>query len=153
MQTIGFLSIATQGDGNGSIGGYLITDLRGNPLRFYSTPERVAVDKVQRLLLGKGFQRYVHCDLLGKSLVEKDGSAVTAVLCEQRDLLALRKLISIPLGVWCGDRLEPHEAYPQDREVLDGILSGLDLVDGPLEVFERIREALIDGAGREEKGE
>jgi len=151
-QTIGFLSIVEDAD-NGCVGGYLVTDLRGNPLRFWSTREKVVVSKLQKLLLGRGLQRYVFCDLLGKSLLEQDDSHVAAVLCDRREMLALRKLMAFPLGAWSGDKFQSHEEYPQDREVLTLIEGELDLVDGPLEIFERIREALKNGADREEIGE
>ncbi|MGH9362944.1 MAG: hypothetical protein ACRD2T_13605 [Thermoanaerobaculia bacterium] len=143
---VGFLTIVECGE-NSWAGGYLVTDLRGNPAdgksAFCYTQKAVTLSRLQVILLGKALKRYVFCDLIAKTLLAESVTQVSAVLCDRVEGCHLRELVDIPVGAWVEGKLLPHERYRQkDDPVLNSVRERLDLIDGPLEVFVRVREAM-----------
>src|SRR5437867_1899478 len=131
---IGFIQVFELSEGSWS-GGYLITDVRGNPCQFCRTSEPVQLGRLQTLLLGKGLRRYVLSDLIGKSLIKNDSVSISVLIVEQPELLHLRGVLDIPVGLLSVDgAIQAHERFPQDGEVLDSIRDQWDLIDGPVEV-------------------
>jgi hypothetical protein len=144
---VGFLKIMEVGPRTWR-GGYLVTDRRGTPERFCRTTQDLSVGRFQALLLGKALQRFVFCDAIGKPLLEREPTAVQAVIVDDEELLDLRRLVEMPIALSDGGSLRPHAGHPGDRELVADLEKTLDLVEGTAEVFERISAALrepLDG--------
>jgi hypothetical protein len=68
LSAIGFLTVLDEG--NGYVGGYLVTNVWGRPLEFRLT-SAVQPNRVQQILYGETLVPYLCGDLIGKTLVDK----------------------------------------------------------------------------------
>lgn len=158
---LGFLTIAQD---NGSyVGGYLVANQWGRPLEFRLT-SAIQPNKVQHILYGPSLKPYICADLLGKTLVEKTGTPVAAVITDCEAALDVRLSLPIPVA-WLtlhdhplvqkaeaaglllkcanGKVLILHQQHPEDVESLRALLAttvGLDVA----EPFTRIADALAE---------
>ena len=97
---LGFLTVVREG--GGYLGGYLVTNQWGRPLEFrLSTP--VQPNRVQQILYAETLEPYVCGELIGKTLVEKTGMLVRAVVTDTLAALELRQKIDVPVVL-----LTPH---------------------------------------------
>lgn len=153
---LGFLAI--QQEGNGYLGGYLITNLWGRPLEFRLSTA-VQPNRVQQILYGATLQSYLCADLIGKTLVEKAGAPVQVLLTDSEAALDLRLALNLPLAwlspsqeggpgtlTWKGKSgsLGVH-CHPQFFEDAVTFQALLDRLEGSLDLgepFVRIREAM-----------
>lgn len=87
LEAIGILTVLHESAG--FVGGYLVTNRWGRPLEFRLSTA-VQPNRIQQILYGKGLQRYVYSDLIGKTLVEKASSSVNFVLTDSDELIDLR---------------------------------------------------------------
>jgi hypothetical protein len=161
---LGFLTIVQES--NGYLGGYLVTNQWGRPLEFRLS-SAVQPNRVQQILYGGTLQPYICADLIGKTLVDKTGTAVQCILTDCEAALDLRLDIDVPV-VWVAPAKDPvaedlaeegacirlerqshgllihHPRFQADaaaiRELLDHIDTGLEMA----EPFTRIREALAE---------
>ncbi len=170
---IGFLTVLHEA--NGYVGGYLVTNVWGRPLEFRLS-SAVQPNRVQQILYGPSLVPYVCADLIGKTLVEKAGSAVQLVVTDRETVLDLRLKLDTPV-VWLAPASDPHSAalaaegrglpasvpgrgpllchprFPADVAATRELLEGLDGTFDLAEPFSRIREAVTEarrlgGAGR-----
>jgi hypothetical protein len=158
---LGFLTIAQD---NGSyVGGYLVANQWGRPLEFRLT-SAVQPNRVQQILYGPSLKPYLCADLLGKTLVEKTGTTVAAVITDCEAALDLRLSVAMPVA-WLtvndhplvqkaeaaglmlrcpnGKVLLVHTQFPQDVETLRTLLAGTVGLD-VAEPFSRIQDALTE---------
>lgn len=159
---LGFLTVLHEP--SGYLGGYLATNVWGRPLEFRLSTA-VQPNRVQQILYGGTLQPYICADLIGKTLLDKTGTAVQLVLTDKEPVLELRLRLEIPV-VWLAPPADPvaaalakagaevrpasrdkgpivcHPRYltdgPAIRELLDRLDGSLDLA----EPFVRIREAI-----------
>jgi hypothetical protein len=169
-QSIGFLTIAQEN--HGYSGGYLVTNLWGRPLEFRLSTA-VQPNRVQQILYGRTLQGYICGDLIGKTLVEKTGTAVQCIFTDCEAVLDLRMHMDLPV-VWLapGSRAELSSSDPENRseqgttdgkhsmlchprfsadhalvrELLDRLEGTLDLTEPFLRIREAIGEARKMGA-------
>jgi hypothetical protein len=158
---LGFLTIAQE---NGSyVGGYLVANQWGRPLEFRLT-SAVQPNRVQQILYGPSLKPYLCADLLGKTLVDKTGTTVAAVITDCEAALDLRLNVAMPVA-WLtvndhplvqkaeaagllfkcanGKVLLVHANFPQDVEPLRSLLTGMVGLD-VAEPFTRIQDALTE---------
>lgn len=153
---LGFLTILQEG--NGYLGGYLVTNVWGRPLEFRLSTA-VQPTRVQQILYGETLRPYICADLIGKTLVEKTALPVQYVFTDCDAVLDLRLKLDVPVA-WLGPPRSPetghdpgkvgpeglvcHPRHPDDsaavRELLERLDGGLDLA----EPFGRIREAVAE---------
>lgn len=156
---LGFLTVIHEG--NGYLGGYLVTNAWGRPLEFRLS-SAVQPNKVQQILYAGTLVPYICGELIGKTLVEKAGVNVQMVLTTCGPALDLRLKVDFPV-VWLALPDEPrpagssihtlpggrgvlicHSQYPDDekavREILEQLGNSLDLT----EPFARVREAIAE---------
>ncbi len=155
---LGFLTAIAEG--NGHLGGYLVTNAWGRPLEFRLTTN-VQPNRVQEILYGATLREYVLADLIGKTLVEKTATQPALVVVDSPALLPLRARIDIPVVAIAGDGTAPPDALSlrHDRSKFpilhlvkyadDGprITQLLDVVDAAVELaepFTRVREAIVE---------
>lgn len=156
--TIGFLTAIAEG--NGHLGGYLVTNAWGRPLEFRLTSS-VQPNRVQEILYGATLHEYVLTDLIGRTLVEKTATQPALVVVDTAALLPLRSRIEIPVVAVAADGRIPSDSlslqHPRsNRPVLypvkfadDGprIRQLLDALDAAVELgepFTRVREAIVE---------
>jgi hypothetical protein len=157
---LGFLTILQEG--NGFLGGFLITNQWGRPLEFRLSTA-VQPNRIHQILYGQTLQGYLCGELIGKTLVEKCTGQAQFVLTDKLDALQLRPHVAVPVllldagggtapaedqaicvrpsrnkqvGVYC------HTRFPEDREVIEQLLERLDGRIDLNEPFTRIREAI-----------
>jgi hypothetical protein len=159
LAQLGFLTILR--DANGSLGGYLVTNLWGRPLEFRLSTA-VQPNRVQQILYAHTLGGFICGELLGKTLIEKTATPAQLVLTDTADALALRRVTEVPV-VWVAPADDVHSAnllvvrpaaagrgpvythpdfagdVPRLKESLER-LGGLDLA----EPFARIREAIAE---------
>lgn len=156
---LGFLTI--HHDQQGYSGGYLVTNAWGRPLEFRLTSP-VTPNKVQQLLYGPTLRPYLCSDLIGKTLIDKAGSAATLIITDNDAALELRNQSNTPVA-WLAPMDHPrvaelsatvvaktksyallaHPKYPDDVTAIKDILHQTDVTDLS-EPFARIREALAE---------
>lgn len=152
---LGFLTVLHEA--NGYLGGYLVTNQWGRPLEFRLSTA-VQPNRVQQILYADTLVPYICGDLIGKTLVEKTGTAVQMVVTDTEAALELRQRLEVPVALleMSGQTQEAvaapgspsdrpvrgHARFPEDtvviRELLDIVKNTLDLA----EPFARIREAM-----------
>ena len=154
---VGFLTVLHEA--SGYLGGYLVTNTWGRPLEFRLS-SAVQPNRVQQILYGRTLQTYICADLIGKTLVDKTGTAVQLVVTDTADVLELRHRLEIPV-VWLAPRDDPqaaqltaagaevrptlfrHPRFAGDGATLTDLLERLDAQQLDLtEPFGRIREAI-----------
>lgn len=158
---LGFLTVLL--DHGGYLGGYLVTNRWGRPLEFrLSTP--IQPNRVQQILYGPTLAGYLSSELIGKTLIEKTGTPVNAILTDCRDALDLRRNVDVPVA-WvaepnhvqpeadatAGTAVRPatsgqgavwsHPGFPDDVAILKVLFDQIDGMD-VTEPFARIREAV-----------
>jgi hypothetical protein len=151
-------------EGNGYVGGYLVTNSWGRPLEFRLSTA-VQPNKIQQILYAETLNEYVCADLIGKTLIDKTATPVQLLFVDSLLALPLRSRLEIPVVAVLpkespereqligGNYLEiAHRSSPlpmtldarfaSDQsslmEMLDRIDSGMDVS----EPFLRIREAM-----------
>jgi hypothetical protein len=159
---LGFLTVFPEG--NGYVGGYLVTNSWGRPLEFRLSTA-VQPNRIQQLLYGKALPEYLCADLIGKTLIDKTTTPVQLLFTDTLGVLPIRSRLEIPVLATLppddphaaviptddyGSITDPHSSstlyylarYAHDlgriRELLDALDGGLDVS----EPFARIREAM-----------
>jgi hypothetical protein len=155
---LGFLTAIAEG--NGHMGGYLVTNAWGRPLEFRLTT-CVQPNRVQEILYGATLREYVLADLIGKTLVEKTATQPTLVVVDSPALLSIRSRIDIPVVAVSAEAIASPDAlslaHPRSKHPVlypvkfadDGprIARLLDAVDAAVELsepFSRVREAIVE---------
>lgn len=160
---LGFLTVLHEPSGH--LGGYLVTNVWGRPLEFRLSTA-VQPNRVQQVLYGPTLEAYICADLIGKTLVDKTGTAVQLVVTDTETVLDLRQRLDVPV-VWLaakdnaaaqamsmqgaevkatarGQPVLRHLRFAEDaplvREMLERLDNGVDLA----EPFARIREAIVE---------
>lgn len=150
--TLGFLSL-TQ-DASGVSGGYLLTNAWGRPLEFRLSTA-VQPTKVQQILYGPTLTDYLHCELIGKTLVEKSSTRPVLIVTDSPTGLGLAARVSVPVVAVgpagaVGDEVfaHPRSSRPLlttgDRAAVLALLEQIDPVVDVAEPFARIREAAAE---------
>ena len=159
---LGFLTVFQEGQGY--LGGYLITNSWGRPLEFRLSTA-VQPNRVQQILYGSTLQEYLCADLIGKTLIDKCATSVQMLFTDSLGVLPIRSRLEIPvLAVVPQDdpsvtflpeeriaRLQDAHSSapllydPRHAADLERIRALLERVDPGLDVsepFSRIREAM-----------
>jgi hypothetical protein len=129
LSAIGFLTVLDEG--NGYVGGYLVTNVWGRPLEFRLT-SAVQPNRVQQILYGETLVPYLCGDLIGKTLVDKSSTAVQLVVTDREEALSLREKLEVPV------------VHVGDAEAVRSLLAKLDTSLDLREPFGRIREAITE---------
>jgi hypothetical protein len=138
---LGFLTVLREG--NTYVGGYLVTNQWGRPLEFrLSTP--VQPNRVQQILYAETLEPYICGDLIGKTLVDKTGTAIELVVTDTEAALDLRNRLDVPVVflIAAPANVRRHDRHPEDEPIIEQIL---EVVRGSLDLAEpflRIREAM-----------
>jgi hypothetical protein len=159
---LGFLTVLHEA--SGYLGGYLVTNQWGRPLEFRLSTA-VQPNRVQQILYAGTLQPYICADLIGKTLVDKTGTAAQLVLTDREPVLELRLKVETPV-VWLAPPADPlaaalgrngaevrpaegergpllcHPRFPGDVAVVREMLGRLDGALDLGEPFVRIREAI-----------
>ncbi len=157
---LGFLTILQEG--NGFLGGYLITNQWGRPLEFRLSTA-VQPNRIHQILYGQTLQGYLCGELIGKTLVEKSSAHAQYIVTDKADALHVRPHVDAPVlllenaaGALPTDvqaaRLRiaqekkpgvlSHAGFPGDREAIEQLLERLDGRLDLSEPFLRIRDAI-----------
>jgi hypothetical protein len=160
--SLGFLTVLSEG--NGHLGGYLVTNTWGRPLEFRLS-SAVQPNRVQQILYGPTLVPYICADLIGKTLMDRAGAAVQMVITDKEVVLELRLKVEQPV-LWLVPADEPrapalaaaahnvlppsagrgpvvcHPRFPQDVAVARALMEQLDGSFDLVEPFSRIREAI-----------
>lgn len=110
---IGFLTVVEIPE-RGFVGGLLITNELGRPLEFQCTTP-VKANRTQEILYGPTLHEFLYADLIGKTLLERATIRPDIVLAEQSELLGLRPLLDVPLGVLSPGSLPTPTASPTSQ--------------------------------------
>ncbi len=150
---LGFLTVLREP--SGYLGGYLVTNCWGRPLEFRLSTA-VQPNRVQQILYAATLEPYLCADLIGKTLVDKTGTAAQLVVTDTEAALDLRLKVEIPV-VWlappeappCPERAARpgvlcHPRFPGDVPAVRGWLERLDGALDLAEPFVRIREAVAE---------
>ncbi|MFO0879297.1 MAG: hypothetical protein U0840_18280 [Gemmataceae bacterium] len=152
---LGFLSILQEG--NGYLGGYLVTNVWGRPLEFRLS-SAVQPNKVQQILYGDTLVPYICGDLIGKTLVDKAGVPVQLVVTSCEQALDLRLKLEVPV-VWLTTAddaraglilpeqrggLVFHASQAGDRATVEEYLKQIEGNMDLTEPFSRVREAITE---------
>ena len=142
---LGFLTILH--DGNGYIGGYLVTNAWGRPLEFRLS-SAVQPNRVQQILYGATLEPYICGDLIGKTLVDKTSVTPGCIVTDRPALLDLRLNLEIPVAcIPQALSTEPpltHPGFPEDSSHLHNLIERLRGILDLAEPFGRIREAMTE---------
>ena len=161
---LGFLTIMHEA--TGYLGGYLVTNVWGRPVEFRLSTA-VQPNRVQQILYGGTLQAYICADLIGKTLVDRTGTAAQLIVTDREPTLDLRLRLDIPV-VWlaaAGDALAAvlarsgaeavpaqgergpllcHPRHPDDKRIVRDILRQTEGTLDLSEPFGRIREAMAE---------
>jgi hypothetical protein len=170
---LAFFSMERTPDGEGRIGGVLVTDSRGTPQEFECT-HPVRPTTVQEALYGQKLDSYVSATLCGKPLLSSLKIAASVCIVASSDLLEVRELVNLPVVYVSrlGDtltassppsslehetgRFDPiavttHQGFESDFQAVQQTLRSafryLDLI----EPFERIKTAVHILAERDQR--
>lgn len=159
---LGFLTVLQET--SGQLGGYLVTNVWGRPLEFRLSTA-VQPNRVQQILYGRTMESYICADLIGKTLVEKTGTAAQLIITDREAALDLRLHLPAPV-IWhapandpgavalqkLGGEVRPAQqdrspllCHPRFLADLATVRSMLDRLDESLDLaepFARIREAI-----------
>jgi hypothetical protein len=161
---LGFLTILQE---SGTyVGGYLVTNHWGRPLEFRLS-SNVQPNRMQQILYGGTLQAYICADLIGKTLVEKTGTAAHFIFTQCESALDLRLHVQAPV-VWLASANDPvaedlaeegasvpmprdakvilihHPRYPADKSAIHDLMEQLNQSMELPEPFARVREALAE---------
>lgn len=158
---LGFLTVFTEG--NGFLGGYLITNSWGRPLEFRLSTA-VQPNRVQQILYGRTLTDYLCADLIGKTLVEKAATPLHLLVTDAAGVLAIRSHVNVPvvaalvdgaasaasldrpLAAFSHPRssvpLAVHLEHAADEGHVRALLDRVDAAVDLPEPFARIREAM-----------
>jgi len=161
---LGFLTVLHEA--GGYLGGYLVTNRWGRPLEFRLSTA-VQPNRVQQILYAGTLQPYIYADLIGKTLVEKTGTAAQLLLTDREPILELRLRQEVPVA-WLAPSGDPlaaaltgngalvrpvnagadavlcHPRFPSDVAAVGEMLDRLDGTLDLAEPFARIREAVAE---------
>jgi hypothetical protein len=144
ITNLGFLTIIR--DGNGYVGGYLVTNAWGRPLEFRLS-SAVQPNRVQQLLYGQSLEPYICGDLLGKTLVDKSATPAQIIFTDHAAALDLRLKLNVPVALVnttdAPNPLTSHPHFSSDAAALREVAHRLGSFDFA-EPFGRIREALAE---------
>jgi hypothetical protein len=159
---LGFLTVLQEG--NGYLGGYLVTNNWGRPLEFRLSTA-VQPNRVQQVLYAATLRPYICADLIGKTLVDRSAVAAQLIVTDAEVVLELRHRVEVPV-VWvaaagdpsararaltaccvepaCGGRgpVLVHPRFPGDVPAVRDLMRGLEGIIDLTEPFTRIREAV-----------
>lgn len=110
---LGFLTVLHEA--SGYLGGYLVTNAWGRPLEFRLS-SAVQPNRVQQILYASTLQPYVCADLIGKTLVDKAGLPVQAVLTDREIVLELRHKLEVPV-LWVTPADDPKAVFEDESVV------------------------------------
>src|SRR5437763_5614656 len=91
---LGFLTVFAEGQGY--LGGYLITNSWGRPLEFRLSTA-VQPNRVQHILYGSTLQEYLCADLIGKTLIDKSSTPVAMLFTDSIAVLPIRTRLEVPV--------------------------------------------------------
>jgi hypothetical protein len=161
---VGFLTVLHEP--SGYLGGYLVTNTWGRPLEFRLSTA-VQPNRVHHILYGGILEPYICADLIGKTLVEKSGTAVQLLVTDTQPVLDLRLKLPTPV-VWLAaadDRaaaslaggpacvrpatdgrgpLLCHPRFPADVPAARGLLEQFEGALDLAEPLARVREAIAE---------
>ena len=154
---LGFLTV--RDTPHGLRGGYLLTSEYGRPIEFHYTSE-LRIGREQRLLYGKELEPYVHSEVIGKPLTDRQSSAPRVVLVDLSSLLDLRRSIPAPVVKVSSEKamsrdqdrteqpvavaIECHPEFPDDRDAFERIQALAASNFDWLEPFDRLEKALAE---------
>jgi hypothetical protein len=146
---LGFLTVVQEG--SAYVGGYLVTNVWGRPLEFRLT-SAVQPNRVQQVLYAATLVPYVCADLIGKTLLDKAGVAVQAVVTDREAVLDLRLKVDLPVvflnaqqeGQDGSSPLCGHRRFPEDAAAVRSLLGAAGAELDLAEPFARIREAIAE---------
>src|SRR5260370_21684506 len=110
---LGFLTVLREA--NGYVGGYLVTNIWGRPLEFRLSTA-VQPNRVQQILYGETLEPYIYADLIGKTLVDKTGTAAQMIVTDRPAALELRRSLNVPVA-W----IAPSAADDPDANLIPGV--------------------------------
>lgn len=151
---LGFLGVINLA-GTGFVGGLLVTNQLGRPLEFQCTTP-VKPNRTQEILYGPTLTSFVCAELIGKTLFERLQVKPQLIVSDQPEMLALRSVISLPVGlilpksaqaaegaIRAGAQfLKLHADFPDDLELVTAIAKSFPGDADLIEPLERVREAL-----------
>jgi hypothetical protein len=161
---LGFLTVLHEG--NGYLGGYLVTNNWGRPLEFRLSTA-VQPNRVQQILYAGTLKAYLCADLIGKTLVDKTSATAQLLVTDTEAVLELRQRVEVPV-VWIAGANDPaaearigtetcieaarpgrgpllvHPRFPGDVPAVRELLNGLEGIVDLTEPFARIREAITE---------
>jgi hypothetical protein len=161
---VGFLTVIS--DGTNYLGGFLVTNFWGRPLEFRLTTA-VQPNRVQQILYANTLAEYVCADLIGRTLIEKTGTASQLIVTDNLNVLPVRSRLEIPvvalqnpeltnvsdLGIATHPRVNHARSqapllidprYPDDVHSIPLLLDRLDSALELTEPFTRIRDAISE---------
>lgn len=150
---LGFLGVVNI-QGTGFVGGLLVTNQLGRPLEFQCTTP-VRPNRTQEILYGPTLTSFICSDLIGKTLFDRLQVKPQMILCDQTDLLALRSVITLPVGLILprksgeeghlkvgSHQLQLHEDHLDELDHVTTISKSIPADADLIEPLERVREAL-----------
>lgn len=161
---VGFLTVIS--DGTNYLGGFLVTNFWGRPLEFRLTTA-VQPNRVQQILYANTLAEYVCADLIGRTLIEKTGTASQLIVTDNLNVLPVRARLEVPvvallnpeltnvsdLGIATHPRVNHARSqspllidprYPDDVHTVPSLLDRLDSALELTEPFTRIRDAIAE---------
>ena len=120
---LGFLTI--QQEPAGWAGYYLVTNAWGRPLEFRLSTA-VQPNRVQAVLYGPTLRDYVHCDVIGRALVDKTSIKPNLIVTDLPGVLGLRDRVEVPVI-----SIRPDDAFlPPDTHSFGHARSSAGLLGG-----------------------
>lgn len=141
--TLGFLSVQTLDD-HGQQAGYLLLNELGRPVEFHHTSV-LCMDPAERALYGRQWEPYVHAELLGKPLIDRQGTAPRLIAVDSAGLLEIRPSIPAPVVRPRDEQhlaIDTHPRFSQDRAAFEKCLEIVGATFDWREPFQRIADAL-----------
>jgi hypothetical protein len=131
---------------DGSVrGGILTTDISTRPFEFRVTSP-IKPTHMQEVLYGASLKAYVYGELICAPLMQATKEKVTLAIVKDGSLLAMRPMISCPIGLISQNdkSISTHPDFDSEIEQIQTILSSLlksEQID-LFEPFERLQTAL-----------
>jgi hypothetical protein len=101
MLSLGFLTVVEH-ETLGLIGGLLVLNANARPLEFHCTAPLKA-NRAQQILYGATLEPYLYGEQIGRTLLGKVATPLTALFCDKRASLATREHTDTPTA-WVVDR-------------------------------------------------
>lgn len=92
---LGFLTVVEH-EQHGLLGGYLVLNSTGRPLEFHCT-SGVRPNRAQAILFGPTLDAYLYGEQIGQTLVSKSSLSPRLICTNQRQAVALRDFVDIPV--------------------------------------------------------